>query len=140
PLLRPSAAWSAPGPNGNLNLASTAHSMPAGSLAGFQPVVVNNGGHALSITSTSHVTPAEALAVMQLLTTGRQSIVLNAGGAAAGGSVSLTGANSAASTMVIPRGVTVLDNLATSNNALSIAGNLSNAGSLYISGNAGTLS
>jgi fibronectin-binding autotransporter adhesin len=81
------------------------------------------------------LTPAEQIAVNQILNSGRQNIILGAQGTATGGFVNLTrdvhladSANLAA--LAIPKGVTVVKDFGYSS-ALNLAGNFSNAGQFY---------
>src|SRR5579885_347464 len=120
-------------PTANLNLLSTLHDVPAGSLNNFHPTSITFGGHAQQITSTTLLTPAQALALTQILNTGHQSLVLNANGSAIAGTAVLHQQDiGAVSTMVIPHGVRVTDML--SNGALHVSGDLTNGGSLLFSG------
>src|SRR5205823_12738294 len=95
------------------------------------PVNIVVGGTTQSVTNASTLTPAERLAVFQVVSTGQQSIQLGALGNAVGGSFSM-GANFSqyVSNLVIPQGVTAVYNAALSQ-ALNLSGNLTNAGSLY---------
>src|SRR5579885_748938 len=120
-------------PTANLNLLSTLHDVPAGSLNNFHPTSITFGSHAQQITSTTLLTPAQALALTQILNTGHQSLVLNANGSAIAGTAVLHQQDiGAVSTMVIPHGVRVTDML--SNGALHVSGDLTNGGSLLFSG------
>jgi hypothetical protein len=77
------------------------------------------------------VTPAEALAVNQIVTSGKQTILLSALGAARGGTVALgsTG-GSEFGNLVIPSGVRALANFSATNQ-FAVAGDLTNFGRMY---------
>ena len=90
------------------------------------------GGHLQNVTAGMNLTPAAALAVSQVLASGRQNLGLNALSAATNGSLLLNQSSASVSSMVIPSGVRVVQGL--DSNALNIAGTLSNAGTLYFTG------
>lgn len=93
------------------------------------PVAILNGGRAQIIGSGAALTPAQAVALQQVMATGSQSVVLSALGNAVGGSVIFNAGTNLAS-LSVPRNVTVVTDF--SNNAvLNIVGNLTNFGSLY---------
>src|SRR5438105_8938111 len=98
----------------NLDLTSTNPTLSPGRAAST-PVPIVIGGTAQNITSTSVLTPAERLAVYQVLSTGQQSIQIGNLGNAIGGSFNM-GANFAqyVSSLVIPQGVTAVMNAALS--------------------------
>jgi hypothetical protein len=77
------------------------------------------------------VTPAELAALNQVLTSGRQGLLLNHLGTAIGGTLNLN-ASAAQSTaqLSIPHNVTVLTNFSASN-LFSVTGNITNFGTLY---------
>jgi len=126
-LMVPLAVWSA-----SLDLSSTVHNVRAGSIAGFHPTAITAGGHLQNITANSLLTPAELQAVLQVLNTGTQSLLLSGRDAAVGGSA-LIQSSAALTGLVVPTGVKLVDQL-NATNALSVTGNLSNAGSLYFAG------
>lgn len=111
----------------NLDLSQTTQSVTA-RVGG----TINVGGTSLTIKAGDIITPAQNVALYQALKTGTQSIVLNTLGSAVGGSFNVTAAAGAAqvSSVVIPAGVTGLGNFSAIS-TLNIAGNLTNAGSLY---------
>jgi hypothetical protein len=129
-LLFPAALLANPLPV-NLDLSSTARSAPAAQVANFQPTAINVGGTTVPVTATTALTPAESLAVAQMLNTGMQSVALSLTGAAIGGSVSLSSQFAQfVADLVIPHGVTAITEFNTSPN-FNIAGNLNNSGALY---------
>jgi hypothetical protein len=96
-----------------------------------QPVNVNVGAKVRTVTPTSMLTAAEAVAVNQILATGQQSLLLSRNGAAIGGQLNLTRDLSAqVQNLVVPQGVTALGDFSTISN-LNLAGNLSNSGNIY---------
>src|SRR5262249_52828661 len=104
----------------------------AGHLRGLQSVNLQLGQTVVPVTQASFLTPAERIAVSQILRTGNQSLQLNLAGGAVGGSLVLRGGLSRAiSNLVIPQGVTVLENAGRSG-GLALSGNLTNAGNLYL--------
>lgn len=111
----------------NLDLSSTARtvSTPGKLLA---PVKIALGGTSMTVVPGALLTPAERLAVSQVLFSGYQSIVLSAQGAAVGGRLVITPhfAEQIAS-LTVPLGVSVIDRAST----LNLTGNLINSGSLY---------
>src|SRR5947209_4796209 len=68
--------------NAALDLGSTSHSFSAPNAAAVR---LNVGGHAASILPGQSITPAEYLAIMQVLNAGAQSLNLSALGTASGG-------------------------------------------------------
>lgn len=80
-----------------------------------------------SVTASDLLTPAELVAVYQVVKAGHQSIILGEGGNAVGGSMQLGNwASHNLSSLNIPQGVTVFD----LNHTLNIAGNVNNSGNL----------
>jgi hypothetical protein len=95
----------------NLDLSSTSKTIQAGKLTNFQRTTVLIGGQAHSITESTMLTPAAALAVQQVLNGGSQNLILNAQHAAGGGTAVLNNAATSVSSVVVPKGVTVLQSL-----------------------------
>src|SRR6516162_6014479 len=75
---------------GNLNLASAHRTYVEPQ--GIAPTRILVGGRPLTVSSGMAVTPAEAAAVLQVLTSGIQSLTLTSSGKAAGGSFTLPSA------------------------------------------------
>src|SRR5271170_6617814 len=71
----------------SLNLGSSKQSTTATNLGSGQSVAIKVGGTSLLVNSATSLTPAERAAVMQVLQTGHQSLILAANGAATGGSM-----------------------------------------------------
>jgi len=100
-------------------------------LHNFQPLSIIVNGQTQSIGAQTQLTPAEAVAVSQVLNTNHQSLLLGAGANAVGGMLTLNTTMAAhLSELVIPRGVTVVD-LFKSSSTFSINGSLLNDGSMY---------
>lgn len=113
----------------SLDLSSTQRTVapPAQS----QPVTLNVGGTSRTIGVNDMLTPAENIALQQILSTGTQSIQLNGQGGAIGGTLRLDGLlGQQLANLVIPNGVTAIHNFA-SQSALNLTGNLTNSGNLY---------
>ena len=108
----------------NLNLSSTHKTVSAPATA-----TINLSGHPSLIVAGSRVTPAEAAAIAQVLSTGTQSIKLGIAGSAVGGSFVIPG-NELLSSLVIPSGLKVLRDF-NGSSTLSITGSLLNSGSFY---------
>ncbi len=116
----------------NLDLTSTVAVAAPRHLANTNPVNIVVGGNTQTITSSSQLTPAERLAVFQVMRTGQQSIQVGAQGNAVGGSFTIGSRLSQhISNLVIPAGVTAIDN-ASQSSTLNLTGNLTNAGNLYV--------
>jgi YVTN family beta-propeller protein len=107
-----------------LNLSSTAHNFSAPVAA-----IINVGGHTFSISQGQMLTPAEYVALNQVLQSGQQQLVLGAAGTAVGGIFNVSSGGGSLSGLTIPHGVTALDN--STNSGLSLTGDLSNAGRLF---------
>lgn len=121
-------APAAPASSGRVNLDLSSGCSTSAVRSQRVPVEILVGGVRQTIMPGQPVTPAEHVAVHQVLRGGSQSIVIGADGAAAGGTL-VIGQHLARSisNLVIPQGVTVFDRAAT----LDLAGNLTNAGSLF---------
>ncbi|MBX9723809.1 MAG: hypothetical protein K2X81_20550, partial [Candidatus Obscuribacterales bacterium] len=115
----------------NLDLSSVTANLNPGHLVSSTPVSIHVGNSVQNVTGTSMLTPAELLAVYQVVKTGNQSILLGDSGNAIGGSLNI-GAHFSnyVSSLVIPHGVTAIDNIANSAN-LNLSGNLTNNGNFY---------
>jgi hypothetical protein len=115
----------------NLNLSDTARSTTAGQITGFQNTSIVVNGITQAVTAMTALTAAESLAVMQVLQSGQQSIMLGITGHAVGGSFSVNAQiGRMLSSLVIPQGVTAIAHFNQSSD-LNIIGNLTNAGALY---------
>lgn len=111
-----------------LNLASMARTVRAPQdLSG--PVSISNGSTSTQVTPGMLLTPAQAVAVQQVLSSGSQSIVLGANGNAIAGTVTLP-AGQALSSLRVPSGVTVLGDFSATGQ-LGMSGNLINSGTIY---------
>ncbi|MBS1993016.1 MAG: hypothetical protein JSS83_21010 [Cyanobacteria bacterium SZAS LIN-3] len=116
----------------DLNLASSAAVvalMP--NLFGRAPsVTLDVGGTARTFRSGEHVTAAEYVAIKQVLAGNTQTIVLDGSGVATGGSFALNAIPRKTLELVIPAGVTGIDNFAVGK-IITINGDIVNYGSLY---------
>jgi hypothetical protein len=122
----------------NLDLSSTERSMQyAGNV--HDPVSLSVGDNSKVVNHLDLLTPAEFLALNQILMTGSQSLILSEHGSAIGGSVILSQLSiSQLSGLVIPNGVTAIHDFA-QNTSLNVIGNFVNNGSLYaVTSNAST--
>lgn len=112
----------------NLDLSSTNRSVSVGGQ--FTATSIMVGGTATTVAPNSMVTPAEFMALHQVLTTGSQTLLVGAQGNATGGQVNLTAAlNQAVSNLILPANVTAVHDFATA--PVNILGNLTNSGSFY---------
>lgn len=115
----------------NLDLSSVISSTTAGHFLGTNTVTITVGGTPLTVSATTPLTPAERVAVHQVMSSGVQSIVLNSQGAADGGSLTIgPRLNSMLSGLDIPQGVTVTDTSRTG--TVTIGGSLTDSGTLYL--------
>ncbi len=116
----------------NLDLSSTQANLNAAHLGNSKAVDITVGGVKTTVTSATLLTPAEMMAVHQVMRAGQQSIQLGSLGNAVGGSFTLGSRLSQhISNLVIPAGVTAIDNASRSPN-LNLTGNLTNAGNLFV--------
>lgn len=128
----PPAAPAAPPVNPiNLDLSSTAATLSAARMNSFQSTTITVAGQTQAVAPATMLTPAQAVAVAQMLHSGVQSINIGAAGNAVGGSVTITSrlAQHLAS-LTVPQGVTAID-LVHNSGPLNLPGNLTNAGVFY---------
>ncbi len=111
----------------NLDLSSTIQNASANHQT--SPVSITVGGQQQSVLPGQLLTPAQVVAVYQVMRTGAQNIVIDGSGAAISGSMSI-GQNWAGriASITVPQGVSVLNNAS----ALNLTGNLTNAGSILV--------
>ncbi len=122
----------------NLNLSSTVKSMSLGSLISAPSVNINIGGVMTTLTSSSMVTAAEALAASEVAGGHHQTLTLTSNGNASSGKVFLgTSLADSITGLVVPAGVKLFDN-ANSVGALNLSGDLTNAGSFIVFGAKGS--
>ena len=114
----------------HLDLTSILHSIDVGHLT--NEVGINVGGHSLEINSNQLVTPAEALALAQVLSIGHQSLDLSTLGNAVAGSLNASLLGNNIDNLVLPNLVTLIDN----SHSLLLNGNLVNYGDIQFMGNA----
>jgi hypothetical protein len=112
----------------DLDLSSTDSNLNAAHVVNARPVTICVGGKPLLVTSRTRLTAAEMVAVYQVIDSGRQAIQIGVHGNAVGGSVVITSrlARNLGS-LVIPQGVTVIDNAS----ALTLGGSLINSGTFF---------
>lgn len=115
----------------DLNLSSSQKTINAAQLSGFAPARINVGGRIMSVTSQSMLTPAQATALMQVLSTGRQTLNVGITGTAVGGSFLLTpDLTGSFGSIVVPRNVKAF-NVYSGYNTTGINGDLTNLGMVY---------
>ncbi len=114
----------------HLDLSSTEASVAATNM-GQEAIHVEMGGMTVPITAGSQVTPAQYVAIQQIMQTGTQSLILNSLGAAQAGTFHVNDSLSAMiNSLTIPQGVTALHDAA-GTAMVNLAGNLVNSGSFY---------
>lgn len=115
----------------NLDLSSQNRSVQASQLHPDQTVQINAGGQQTTVTYGQLVTPAQLVAINQVLNTGQQTIQLGALGNATGGTFVLSSlGGQTLNSLVVPTGVTVIHDFGGNAN-LNLAGNLVNGGTFY---------
>lgn len=115
----------------NMDLSSAGRSVSASSLGLTTPVSINVGGTVRTVGLNDMLTPAELMAVMQVLNGGVQSLKLGADGNAVRGRFSLAPSFAAQLTgLVIPQGVKLVQDFGTLA-SLSFTGDLVNAGKIF---------
>jgi hypothetical protein len=119
----------------DLDLASTTANISLrGVLSTHGTATINLGGVPTVIHGNDQVTPAQYIAVKEVVVrNGVQTLILNSSGQATGGSFVLNGLITPVKVtgLDIPSGVIALDN-ATRNRLLGIGGDLTNNGTIYI--------
>jgi hypothetical protein len=120
-LLFPWTALAAPV---SMNLSSTSKTITS-TVSGS----IHEGGTVKTISVNQMITPAERVALLQVLNGGHQTLVLGNLGNAVRGSLAINSTNTTGgiTDFVLPKAVTAVDTLA----ALSLTGDLTNSGSLY---------
>lgn len=112
-------------PEVNMDLGGTPKSVAAPT-AGF--ILVD--GRPMQVRPGTMLTPAEYTALAQTTSTGRQTLLVGANGAATGGYFLLNQTGQGINNLVIPNGVVGIGNAAAG--AFALSGNLSNLGSVYV--------
>ncbi|MBS2005405.1 MAG: hypothetical protein JST01_00090 [Cyanobacteria bacterium SZAS TMP-1] len=123
----------------NLDLSSTTANieLSPGLLNGAGSISITVGGKSETFSAGAHVTPAEYVAIRQVLT-GSQSLNLDSQGAATGGSFSINAvASSRISDLVVPAGVVAFDYAGGSKNQV-FTGDILNYGTIYGVGTRGS--
>ncbi len=105
-------------------------SVTAQQLQGQTSTTINNGGTGLAVTSGTNLTPAQFVALTQVLAGGptAQALTLDSAGRATGGTFNVSNIATQLSTLNIPSNVIAVAN---QQSALNIAGNLTTAGTLF---------
>ncbi|MDR3554708.1 MAG: hypothetical protein P4L55_08130 [Syntrophobacteraceae bacterium] len=112
----------------DLDLSSTRANRHAARVLNTRSASILVSGKPLVVTSRTRLTDAEMIAVHQVIDSGRQAIRIGAHGNAVGGRMVLTSRlASNLGSMVIPRGVTIIDK----EPALALGGCLINSGSFW---------
>jgi len=111
-----------------LNLSST-HKTVTAPQSLSSPVTILNGGQSQAVTAGMSLTPAQLVAVLQVLSTGTQSLVLGTNGGAAGGSMVLQSSQNL-SYIKVPHGVAVVGDFS-NGSALAVGGSFNNGGTFY---------
>ncbi|MBX9879403.1 MAG: hypothetical protein K2Y22_13160 [Candidatus Obscuribacterales bacterium] len=125
------AAQSATAAAVNLDLSSTEASVMVQSVGQAAAVHVDMAGTMVPITAGAQVTPAQFVALQQIMQTGTQTLMLNAMGAAQSGTFSMNSAlTSMMGNLTIPSGVTALHDAAGAS-MVNLTGNLVNSGAYY---------
>ena len=115
----------------NLDLRSRERSISASQLGQFDSARVRVGRTTRTFTASDVVTPAELVALQQVLSGGHQSLRLGSHGTALSGRFELTPfMRQSLSDLVIPRRVTALGDFASSP-SVSLSGILNNSGKLF---------
>jgi hypothetical protein len=119
------------GASGNsLDLGSTQRTITPAHHEGFTQANLQVGDSTRTITGSSLLTPAEHVALHQVLSTGKQALKIGALGDATGGHFDISSELSqAVHNLVIPRGVSGIVDAA--RGAANVTGDLANAGALY---------
>lgn len=114
----------------NLDLGSTQRTITPDHHEGFTTATLQVGDASRTITPGALLTPAEQVALRQILSSGQQTLQLSALGNAVGGHFDVSAELSeAVHNLVIPQGVTAVLDVA--RGAANLAGDLTNAGALY---------
>ncbi len=114
--------------NSSLDLSSVLHNVNVGALS--HEVSITAGNHNVEVLSNQSLTPAEAVAVSQVLATSHQSLVLDALGQAIAGSVNTSSLGNNVGNLEVASGVTLVDN----SKSLVLLGNLANYGDIVFTG------
>jgi len=116
----------------NLDLASSSAEVVLGAnlFKNAPTATIDVGGVSQSFRAGQKVTAAEYLAIKETLAGSGQTLTLNSAGAATGGEFSLNQVGPHVGLLVVPAGVTGIDNVSSSR-TLSVAGDIVNYGSIY---------
>ena len=119
----------APGGSGhgyNLDLSSTSRTITYTGAG----VGIRVGGTMQQFSSGASITPAEFVAIQQVLSAGRQSLNLNTAGAATSGQFIVGDKSTPLSGLLVPHGVTGVD-VFSNGASTNVLGNLTNFGSIF---------
>ncbi len=114
--------------NHQIDLTSILHDVSTGQMT--HTLDINVGGQNTALNSNQLVTPAEAIALSQVLATGHQTLDLSALGNANGGSLNASALGNNLNNLVLPNNVTLIDN----SQSLTLSGNLVNYGDIQFNG------
>ncbi len=114
--------------NSSLDLSSVLHSVNLGNLSPL--VAINVNGHSVEFSSSQVVTPAEAIALSQVLNGNHQTLFLGALGQAVSGSLNAATLGNHVNNLELASGVTLVDN----SRSLILSGNLANYGDIQFIG------
>lgn len=131
----PAFAQTAPDASGqsNLDLGSTDRTVTASSSLGSGTVNITVGGNTIAVGAGTMLTPAENVALLQVLNGGQQTIQIGQLGNAVGGTVNLGTSiygSSAISSLIVPQGVTAIHDFGVNGN-LNLTSNFINQGNFY---------
>ena len=113
----------------SLNLSFDTSNVNIGNLS--HEVIITVGSHSLDVSHNEFLTPAEAIAVSQILSTNHQSLILDSLGQAIGGSLNASSLGNYLNNLELASGVTLIDN----SQSLILSGNLVNYGDIVFTGN-----
>jgi hypothetical protein len=116
----------------SLDLASSATDvvLGAGLFKGVGSATITVGDVSKTFSAGQKVTAAEYLAIKEVLAGAAQTLTIDSAGMATGGDFSLNMVGSHTGLLVVPAGVTGIDNVS-SGHGLSISGDILNYGSIY---------
>ncbi len=115
--------------NSSLDLSSITRNVTVNNLS--HSVSLDLNGHNFEVNNNANLTPAEAIALKEILVDNNQTLMLNALGQASGGSFNAVLLSRNINSMELPANVTLVDN----SGNLQIAHNLVNYGDIVFNGN-----
>ena len=122
---------SGPGLQLDLTSANANIALGSGLFNGAASATIAIGGKAQTFSAGANVTPAEYIAIRQVLGGGAQTLVINTAGAASGGTFRLDAAAGAqVGEIVVPRNVVAIDYANSASNP-AVTGDIVNYGTIY---------